>query len=671
MAKPSSTQTAAESDFLKRLRKAVQITGLNADLASLSPQEQSIVVTNRLAQTTVRYLTNEVDAAAGQRLSEELRALASPEEYELLMAHPGYTFVHVVQFLFEFAKTYSDVPKPEYFCVGMGRGGGGVAVEPHKEWISLIGLLITALPPAHDQRNIGVLLQWLGPLVLSQIFTGDLVHIEMRADGENQLQIHFHYANRERLAACLKPFGLEKDIGAFFMDTALHIQGTLQLYGDTFAEDPRIEMHGRIEELDNPARAEIAKACSCGWTLTWRPETRMIRLQDDGEILARSQTILEAIHRKDLEYYLERIKTLEMRVRALESEDRVHGLIGDSPQMRQVRQTIQQVAASDLTVLLLGETGTGKELAARAVHQNSLRQEKPFVAVNCAAFSETLLESELFGYEKGAFTGADRAKPGRFELAHQGTLFLDEVGDIPQVTQIKLLRVLETQAFERVGGTETIQTDVRIVAATNRDLEEMIARGEFREDFYFRLNVLPLRLPPLRERPEDIPLLAQTFLERISQRSGKVLRGFSRSAIDRLMNHAWPGNVRDLINSIERAVAVYAKGPTLTESDISHALGTQTRRPAPPLRSLSQRQRRILEVVHRQEGGSAVNEVMNRIASPASGSGDSRRTFQNDLRKLTDLGYLDWHKRGAARVYELSQDGRDLLRAQSESDIIA
>jgi transcriptional regulator with PAS, ATPase and Fis domain len=243
-------------------------------------------------------------------------------------------------------------------------------------------------------------------------------------------------------------------------------------------------------------------------------------------------------------------------------------MFGKSAAMQAVFKLIAQVAATDATVLVQGETGTGKELVARAIHQNSARRHKPFVAINCAALSENLLESELFGHEKGAFTGAVKSKPGRFELADGGVLFLDEVGDIPLSTQIKLLRVIQEKAFERVGGTETIRTDFRIISATNKNLKKAIREGAFREDLYYRLNVLPVVLTPLRERKEDIPLLVRSFVDRFVKINHKRIEGIALAAMSMLLRYPWPGNVRELENVLERAV-VLCDGPQI---EVSHLL---------------------------------------------------------------------------------------------------
>ncbi len=237
-------------------------------------------------------------------------------------------------------------------------------------------------------------------------------------------------------------------------------------------------------------------------------------------------------------------------------------IIGDSPALGEVLAKIEQVAPTASTVLLRGETGTGKELVAHAIHINSPREEKPFVRVNCAALAPGILESELFGHEKGSFTGAMARRPGRFELADGGTLFLDEVGDLPMEIQIKLLRTLQEREFERVGGTETIKVDVRLISATNRNLEQMIDEGEFREDLYYRLNVFPINLPPLRDRLEDLPVLASHFVAKFARQMGVQPQPPAPEAVAKLREYNWPGNVRELENIIERAM-ILAKGAPL------------------------------------------------------------------------------------------------------------
>jgi DNA-binding NtrC family response regulator len=251
-------------------------------------------------------------------------------------------------------------------------------------------------------------------------------------------------------------------------------------------------------------------------------------------------------------------------------------IVGESAALREVLARVEQVAQTTATVLLRGETGTGKEMVARAIHINSPRESRPFIRVNCAALAPGVLESELFGHEKGAFTGAMARRPGRFELADGGSLFLDEIGDVPLDVQVKLLRVLQEREFERVGGADTVKVDVRVISATHRDLEKQIAAGTFREDLYYRLNVFPIVLPPLRERAADIALLAEHFVHKCARSFGKPIRGLDPGAAAALSGYSWPGNVRELENVIERAL-ILTRGPLVTAADLEFS-----RRPGAP-----------------------------------------------------------------------------------------
>lgn len=242
-------------------------------------------------------------------------------------------------------------------------------------------------------------------------------------------------------------------------------------------------------------------------------------------------------------------------------------MLGVSPQIREVFSTIHKVATTDVPVLILGENGTGKELVARAIHRRSERKDGPFVAINCAAIPETLLESELFGHEKGSFTGAHSQRKGRIESAQRGTLFLDEIGDLPQTLQVKLLRFLQEHCIERIGGRKEIPVDIRVIAATNKDIKKAIADGQFREDLYYRLGVVVLTVPPLREREDDVVLIATAFLQRYAAENGKKIKGFSSKAVQALKAHEWPGNVRELENRVKRAV-IMAQGATLRPEDL-------------------------------------------------------------------------------------------------------
>jgi len=317
-------------------------------------------------------------------------------------------------------------------------------------------------------------------------------------------------------------------------------------------------------------------------------------------------------------------------------------IVGDAAALREVLQKVEQVAPTHSTVLLRGETGTGKELVAHAIHINSPRESKPFVRVNCAALAPGVLESELFGHEKGAFTGAVARRPGRFELADGGTLFLDECGDIPQDVQVKLLRVLQEREFERVGGQDTIRVDVRVVSATHRNLEQLIADGKFREDLYYRLNVFPIVLPPLRDRLEDLPRLVEHFVAKFNRVTGKSVRGFDHSALAALGQYQWPGNVRELENVVERAIIV-ARGHEVTASDLDFGrrAGMNTPMPTPaagtPLSALQGSNAQPLQArLHEQEKSeivAAIDRNQGNIAGAARALGINRSTLYYRLRK--------------------------------------
>ena len=268
---------------------------------------------------------------------------------------------------------------------------------------------------------------------------------------------------------------------------------------------------------------------------------------DSGETIGAVETIT------DLTDVVEKNNQIAQFRRELQQEDSFHGIIGNSAAMQPVFDVITDASQSDAPVIITGESGTGKELVCKAIHTLSLRKRKPLVKVNCAALTDSLLESELFGHVRGAFTGAWKDREGRFECAHQGDLFLDEIGDLPLSTQVKLLRVLEEKVIERVGANTPVPVDVRIISATNRNLKQLVTRGVFRKDLFFRINVIPIHLPPLRERPEDIPLLARSFFRRIKLKSGKNIDGIGNDAIEVLMNYPWPGNIRELKSAFEYA----------------------------------------------------------------------------------------------------------------------
>ena len=286
--------------------------------------------------------------------------------------------------------------------------------------------------------------------------------------------------------------------------------------------------------------------------------------------------------------------------KALKQQYRFHDLLSKSPRLQAVFDVARSAAASNSTVLLLGESGTGKELLARAIHAESPRADGPFVAVSCAALTETLLESELFGHEKGAFTGATATRKGKIELANGGTLFLDEIGDISPKLQLDLLRVLEQHEFRRVGGTEVLRVDARVLAATNRDLRQAVADGHFREDLFYRLNVIPILIPPLRDRTEDIPVLVEHFLEQLRAETGKAVEGVAREALAALMARPWPGNVRELRNVLERGV-VLTRGPFITVADME--LQRVPGAPGEAPTTLREAERRHIETVLARCGG--------------------------------------------------------------------
>jgi len=340
--------------------------------------------------------------------------------------------------------------------------------------------------------------------------------------------------------------------------------------------------------------------------------------------------VARALKSRDLE---KKVETLESQ---LNEKFGMESIIGESPAMRQVFEIIRQTAPTQASVLIQGASGTGKELVAQAIHRLSTRSKGPFVAVHCAALSPTLLESELFGHEKGAFTGATVQRKGRFEMADGGTLFLDEVSEIDPSIQVKLLRVLEERTFERVGGEETIETDIRLIAATNRDLRAYVKEGKFREDLFFRLNVVDILLPPLSERTGDIPLLGDRFLKEYCERNGKRIEGLTPDAVNLLTAYTWPGNVRELRNTVEKMV-VLSRSERLTARDVpanirdavrGHA-GGLGRAPALMTGSLADTERRKIMAVLEKNGG-------NRTRA-ADELGISRRTLHRKLREYREL----------------------------------
>ena len=352
-----------------------------------------------------------------------------------------------------------------------------------------------------------------------------------------------------------------------------------------------------------------------------------------GMDVTEQEQLMEERRRSEA-YLAEALKEkLQQENFALREDDKAsmfEEIVGASPALRAVLTGVAKVAPTDSTVLITGETGTGKELIARAIHKRSPRASRPFAGVNCAAIPQNLIASELFGHEKGAFTGALHQRAGRFELAERGTIFLDEVGDLPAETQVALLRVLQEREFERVGGNQPIRAEVRVIAATNRDLQTAIAARKFRSDLFYRLNVFPLEMPPLRERREDIPLLVEYFVDRYASKAGKKIRSVHRNTLDLLQSYPWPGNIRELQNVIERAVIVSdtdtlcVGGSWLSRTPVSRPPASQSlaRRP-------QAEEKQIIEAV--------LAETRGRISGPSGAAaklGVPASTLESKIRAL-------------------------------------
>jgi two-component system response regulator HydG len=432
----------------------------------------------------------------------------------------------------------------------------------------------------------------------------------------------------------------------------VHPDGTIVSVNRAFEEITGYthrEILGKLCSTLNCSSCEIAREeNSCHWCAMFRKgnlsKQRCTLIRKDGRtvtILKNASVIKDgngnvtgAVETMtDITDLISKETQIETFRRELRAEDRFHGMIGASAAMRRVFDLIENAAQSDAPVILYGESGTGKELVARAIHEAGKRHQQPYVKVNCAALNESLLESELFGHVKGAFTGAFREREGRFEAANGGDIFLDEIGDLPLSTQVKLLRVLEEKIVERVGDNRPIQVDVRIISATNRDLARLIERGSFREDFFYRINVIPIWMPPLRERVEDIPLLADSFFRRIQMKSGKPIEGISRAALDVLAAYGWPGNVRELKSAFEYAF-VACQGRSIEPRHLPpHLLGprTVTRAPAEPPGSLDELKKRRLVKALEETGGNQ-SEAARRLGISRTSVWNQMKRFNLDVK---------------------------------------
>jgi len=430
---------------------------------------------------------------------------------------------------------------------------------------------------------------------------------------QKALQRHYAVRTAESAEAALAVLAAEPDVDVMLSDLRMPGTDGLALLRRMNAQHPQticilLTAYGSVETA-----VEAMKQGAYDFL------TKPINLDHLDMLVAR------AIKSRELE---KKVETLEVQ---LNEKFGMDNIIGESPAMRQVFEIIQQTAPTQAAVLIQGPSGTGKELVAQAIHRLSTRAKGPFVAVHCAALSPTLLESELFGHEKGSFTGATAQRKGRFEIADGGTLFLDEISEIDPVIQVKLLRVLEEHSFERVGGEETIKTDIRVIAATNRDLRAYVDQGKFREDLFFRLNVVDILLPPLCERAGDIPLLADRFLKEYCERNGKRIEGLTPDALNLLTSYAWPGNVRELRNTMEKMV-VLSRSDRLSARDVPLNIreavrghgAVSSRAPVLTSGSLADTERRKIMAVLEKNGG-------NRTRA-ADELGISRRTLHRKLR---------------------------------------
>jgi len=373
------------------------------------------------------------------------------------------------------------------------------------------------------------------------------------------------------------------------------------------------------------------------WTEKPHPEVEVPVEQLRQQVSALLFQYLKQVRRartRMVEFSIERSRLVQENIhlrREVEREYSFAGIVGQSKPMQELFALIRSLAQTDVSVLIQGETGTGKELIARAIHYNSPRRARRFVAVNCGALAETLLQSELFGHEKGAFTGADARRKGIFEVADGGTLFLDEIGEISPSTQVRLLRVLQDGEFQRVGGSDTIRVNVRVLSATNQDVEALVKSGRFRQDLYYRLNVFPIRVPPLRDRAEDIPLLVDHFIGLANRKQGKSIRGISPDGMSVLIAHQWPGNVRELQNVVQRTMVV-AKSDVVGLDDVPRELRGEGDAPPRPAKDLRELARASTELVEKQTILDVLAKTDGNVTHAAKALGISRATLQNKMK---------------------------------------
>ncbi len=444
----------------------------------------------------------------------------------------------------------------------------------------------------------------------------------------NILVVDDDFAHRQMIEAVLDDEG-------YAIQQADNGKSAVDAVGDRFFD--LIIMDIRMGGMDGIEALEKIKEISPGILVILMTAYASIETAIDALKLGAHDYLIKPIDIEELKLLVKkalRFRELEMENLNLKErlDDRFDfaNIIGGSKEMIRLFDTISMTAPSEATILITGESGTGKELIANAIHQNSMRKDRPFIKLNCAALPENLLESELFGYEKGAFTGAEKKRQGRFHLAHNATIFLDEIGEMAQTTQAKILRVLQEEEFEPLGSSTTVKVNTRVIAATNKNLEEEIKNGNFREDLYYRINVVNLNVPPVRERHDDIPLLADFFLKKYTEKNRRHIKGFSPHAMDMLIRYSWPGNVRELENVVERAV-ILARSEMITPAEYPDTFkeievpDTKTNVDLSPGRSLKEVEKEMIIRTLEETGGNRTHT--------ADILGISRRTLQHKLKE--------------------------------------